>query len=108
VTGFCVVGALGVCISFAGTYYPASIRATGIGWAIGVGRLGSIAGPILGGILLTLNLSSEALFGVFAIPAMLAVICSACLRRSPEQAGPKDDYPRNPIIGARAVNDARG
>jgi len=108
VTGFCVVGALGACISFAGTYYPSSIRATGIGWGIGLGRLGSIAGPILGGILLTLNLSSEALFSVFAIPAILAVICSACLRRSPEQGGPRDDHPRNSMIGAQAINDAKG
>ena len=108
VTGFCVVGALGVCISFAGTYYPSSIRATGIGWGIGIGRLGSIAGPILGGILLTLNLSPEALFAVFAIPALVAVICSACLRRSAEQGGPRNDYPHDTTIGAQAINDARG
>jgi AAHS family 4-hydroxybenzoate transporter-like MFS transporter len=108
VTGFCVVGALGACISFAGTYYPSSIRATGIGWGIGIGRLGSIAGPVLGGILLTLNLSSEALFSVFAIPAIFAVICSACLRRSPEQRASKDDYPHGPGIDAQAINDARG
>jgi MFS transporter, AAHS family, 4-hydroxybenzoate transporter len=107
VTGFCVVGALGACISFAGTYYPSSIRATGIGWGIGVGRLGSIAGPILGGILLTLNLSSERLFSVFAVPAMLAVICSACLRRSPEQEGPENDGSRSRTIGVQAINDAR-
>jgi len=86
-TGFFVVGALGSCISFAGTYYPPAIRATGIGWAIGVGRLGSILGPIVGGILLTLNVGSQVLFGVFAIPAMLAVICSTCLRSSSEQSG---------------------
>jgi len=108
VTGFFVVGALGVSISFAGTYYPSSIRATGVGWGIGIGRLGSIAGPILGGTLLTLNLSSEALFRVFAIPAILAVICSVCLRRSPEQAGPNNNRPRNPTIGAQAINDAGG
>jgi AAHS family 4-hydroxybenzoate transporter-like MFS transporter len=108
VTGFFVVGALGVCISFAGTYYPSSIRATGLGWAIGIGRLGSIAGPILGGILLTLNLGSEALFSVFAIPAMLAVICAACLGRSSKQLVSKDDYPHSPRIGARANNDAAG
>ena len=90
ITGFCVIGALGACLSFAGTYYPTSVRATGVGWAIGIGRLGSILGPVVGGTLLTLNLSSEALFSIFAIPAMLGVICSACLRRSPEQSESKD------------------
>jgi benzoate transport len=107
-TGFFVVGALGSCIAFAGTYYPPTIRATGIGWAIGVGRLGSILGPVVGGILLALNLSSQVLFGVFAIPAMLAVICSACLSSSSEQSGLKDDYAQSPKIGAQAINDVKG
>ena len=103
-----VAGALGSCIAFAGTYYPPTIRATGIGWAIGVGRLGSILGPVVGGILLALNLSSHVLFGVFAIPATLAVICSVCLRRAPERSGMTDDYAHSPKMGAQAINDVRG
>jgi MFS transporter, AAHS family, 4-hydroxybenzoate transporter len=41
---------------FAASAYPASTRSTGIGWALGVGRLGGIAGPIVGGALLALGL----------------------------------------------------
>jgi MFS transporter, AAHS family, 4-hydroxybenzoate transporter len=89
VTGFCVVGALGACISFAGTYYPARTRATGIGWAMGVGRLGSILGPVVGGVLLTLDLTSEALFRLFSAPALLAVVCCLLLKRL--SAGPMAD-----------------
>jgi len=41
---------------FAASVYPANRRSTGIGWALGVGRLGGIAGPIVGGALLALGL----------------------------------------------------
>jgi AAHS family 4-hydroxybenzoate transporter-like MFS transporter len=41
---------------YAAAIYPAATRSTGIGWALGVGRLGGIAGPIIGGALLGLGL----------------------------------------------------
>jgi AAHS family 4-hydroxybenzoate transporter-like MFS transporter len=41
---------------FAASVYPAATRSTGIGWALGVGRLGGIAGPIVGGVLLAIGL----------------------------------------------------
>ena len=40
---------------FCASIYPAATRSTGIGWALGVGRLGGIAGPIVGGFLLALG-----------------------------------------------------
>jgi MFS transporter, AAHS family, 4-hydroxybenzoate transporter len=40
---------------FCASIYPAETRSTGIGWALGVGRLGGIAGPIVGGALLALG-----------------------------------------------------
>ncbi len=60
-------------------YYPAAtriyeteIRATGIGWAIGAGRFGAIAGPALFGILSDLNLSNGSLFILFSIPLLIS------------------------------------
>ena len=41
---------------FAASVYPAEMRSTGIGWALGVGRIGGIAGPIVGGVLLGIGL----------------------------------------------------
>jgi hypothetical protein len=35
-----------------GKLYPARMRTSGLGWALGIGRLGGIAAPILGGFLL--------------------------------------------------------
>jgi benzoate transport len=102
VTGFCVVGALGACISFACTYYPARIRATGIGWAMGVGRLGSILGPVVGGVLLTLDLTPEALFRLLSVPALLAVICCLLLKRSSAGSVAGDDAERTDIASGIA------
>ena len=45
--GFCVVGSQIGANALASTFYPAAARATGIGWALGIGRLGAIAGPLL-------------------------------------------------------------
>jgi MFS family permease len=60
-------------------YYPAAtriyeteIRATGVGWAIGAGRFGAIAGPALFGMLSDLNLSSGNLFILFSIPLLIS------------------------------------
>jgi MFS transporter, AAHS family, 4-hydroxybenzoate transporter len=48
--------------ALAGWYYPAFIRSTGLGWAIGMGRLGSIAGSLLGGLFLTLQWQPRTIF----------------------------------------------
>lgn len=51
--------------------YPTEIRTTGIGWAIGAGRLGAILGPIVAGYLIASGLSIAGNFFVFAIPVIL-------------------------------------
>jgi AAHS family 4-hydroxybenzoate transporter-like MFS transporter len=54
--------------------YPQNIRAAGVGWQIAVGRLGSIAGPLIGGQLLSRNFDPQSIFVIVAIPAFLAAI----------------------------------
>lgn len=65
------------------TYSP-DVRATGLGWALGIGRLGGILGPLLGGYLLSLHLPFSAYFVTFAIPAVLAAVCAVALRARPD------------------------
>ena len=48
--------------------YPTEIRSTGIGWAIGLGRFGAVAGPIIAGYLITAGFDMSANFMIFAIP----------------------------------------
>ncbi|HET6143139.1 MAG TPA: MFS transporter [Candidatus Acidoferrales bacterium] len=53
----------------AATLYPTYIRSTGVGWGLGIGRIGSILGPIFGGIMLSLHLPLATIFLVAAVSA---------------------------------------
>jgi AAHS family 4-hydroxybenzoate transporter-like MFS transporter len=59
--------------------YPARIRSTGVGWALGVGRLGGIAGPAIGGTLLAFGLPPKEIFLLACGPALIAAICTFLL-----------------------------
>ena len=72
VLGFVVQGAQGGLSAVAATFYPISIRSTGIGWCLGVGRIGSIVGPILGGMMLKLDWTSREILLAGSIPALCA------------------------------------
>jgi len=48
--------------------YPTSMRSTGIGWSIGLGRFGAVAGPAAAGYLIASGLDMSANFYIFAIP----------------------------------------
>ena len=52
--------------------YPASVRATGIGWAVGIGRFGAVLGPLLFGLLSEANLSTGLLFLIFSAPLLVS------------------------------------
>ncbi len=54
--------------SAASKVYPTEIRSTGIGWAIGLGRLGAVAGPAIAGYLIAAGFDMSANFIFFAIP----------------------------------------
>ncbi|AMM18578.1 4-hydroxybenzoate transporter (plasmid) [Burkholderia sp. PAMC 28687] len=53
-------------------FYTTAARATGVSWALGVGRVGSIIGSMTGGILLAALHSVSAAFVVFAVPVVIA------------------------------------
>jgi AAHS family 4-hydroxybenzoate transporter-like MFS transporter len=72
VLGFAVQGAQGGLSAVAATFYPISIRSTGIGWCLGVGRIGSIVGPFLGGVMLKLDWSPREILMAGSIPALCA------------------------------------
>lgn len=80
IAGFCIVGAQPAINALAATYYPTALRATGLGWSLGIGRLGSIAGPVVAGALIGMNWSTPALFLTAAVPAALSAIMVIALR----------------------------
>jgi AAHS family 4-hydroxybenzoate transporter-like MFS transporter len=81
VAGFCVVGGQIAANALAAGFYPTSIRASGVGWALGIGRVGSIVGPLVGGVLMTLKWSTGAVFMAAAAAAMCAALAAFSLSR---------------------------
>ena len=72
-TGVGISGAQAGLNALSGAAYPSLIRSTGSGWALGVGRLGNIFGPMLGGILLGAGLEGRYV--------LLSAVCRSQSRR---------------------------
>jgi len=81
VAGFCVVGGQIAANALAAAFYPTAVRATGVGWALGIGRIGSIIGPLVGGILLSLKWSAAEVFVTAAGAALCAALAALALSR---------------------------
>ncbi|MBR0971354.1 MFS transporter [Bradyrhizobium japonicum] len=79
--GFFLVGGHIAAIALAATYYPTMARSTGVGWAIGFGRIGSIVGPLIGGIMLARGVDAQSLFIAAAVPALVASVAALVLAR---------------------------
>lgn len=71
IVGASTLGTQLVAYAYAGGYYPASIRATGVGFASGIGRIGAIFGPVLIGWLVSLNLPLEQNFLVIGLAGLI-------------------------------------
>ena len=56
--------------ALSGRVYPPAIRSTGAGWATGAGRIGTIAGPLLGGAILALGGSGRDILAAATLPAL--------------------------------------
>jgi AAHS family 4-hydroxybenzoate transporter-like MFS transporter len=70
--GFCVIGGQNSANALTSEFYPTAIRSTGVGWAFGIGRIGSIVGPLLGGVLLSFAGDARCVFWAAAVPALIA------------------------------------
>lgn len=67
--------------AFASGFYPTHCRATGVSWSNAVGRSGSVIGSVVGGWLMSLNLSSLEIMSLLAIPAILAAMALLLIQR---------------------------
>lgn len=79
--GFAIIGCQNCNNGLSAALYPTEIRATGVGWANAVGRAGSIIGPGIGGIMLSLGSNIGLIFIAAAVPAMLACLAVLALTR---------------------------
>jgi AAHS family 4-hydroxybenzoate transporter-like MFS transporter len=74
VWNFCQVGGQTGINNLATLSYPPEMRSSGIGWAGGVGRLGGIVFPFLGGLALAAALPLQTIMIATAVPAILVAL----------------------------------
>ena len=87
--GFCIVGGQIAANALTAGFYPTSVRSTGVGWARGIGRIGSIIGPLVGGALLTAKWSTGSVFMAAATAAFCAALAAFSLSRLAGMSGSK-------------------
>lgn len=84
--GFCISGSQVGANALSASFYPTDCCATGVSWANGVGRIGSVLGSMGGGAMLAMQLSLPTVFLLVGIPALLAGVLMLGFGRS--QAAP--------------------
>ena len=90
VAGILTVGSQMCAVSLSASYYESALRSTGVGWALGLGRIGAIIGPVIGGVLIAQHVATPTLFliaGAVSLGASAAVfgIARITRRRNPTQ-----------------------
>jgi AAHS family 4-hydroxybenzoate transporter-like MFS transporter len=80
IAGWCVVGSQPGLNALAASYYPTYIRSTGVGAGLGVGRMGAIVGPLIGGYFISMQWTTQDIFMAAAIPALISAIVMVALR----------------------------
>ncbi|MFT3690983.1 MFS transporter [Paenirhodobacter sp.] len=79
-TGCFVFSAQVLVYAFTAANHPPGIRATALGMSAGVGRLGAITGPLLGGTLVSMGIGHPWGFYVFAVVGLLGAVALATTR----------------------------
>ena len=80
VMGIALQGGFNALYPIAARVYPDEVRATGIGWAMGIGRIGAFAGPLIGGWALAAHLPLVGVFGIFCVPLLVAALAVRRIR----------------------------
>jgi MFS transporter, AAHS family, 4-hydroxybenzoate transporter len=78
--GMTIIGSQTGANATCGAIYPARMRASGIGWALGIGRVGGIVAPALGGYLLSAGVAPPRIFLCGGVFALIAAAATALLR----------------------------
>jgi AAHS family benzoate transporter-like MFS transporter len=82
VAGLGSVGTQILVNGYVAVHYPATVRATALGWALGVGRSGAIVGPLFGGWVLASGIGFEWNFYGFAVPALAGALLIGLVPRT--------------------------
>lgn len=84
--GYVLMSGNAGCFALGAAHYPTPIRATGVSWVFGIGRVGAILGAGSGAIITGWGWTITDIFILLAVPVMLAAIAIHCKRRSMDKA----------------------
>lgn len=82
VLGAFIFGSMAGLYAFAPAIYSAAVRTTGMGWAIGIGRIGAILAPLIAGMLLDGGWQAPQLYYAYGLPLIAAMLAVLALRQS--------------------------
>lgn len=80
--GFFASAAAGALLAVSAETYPADARATGVGWALGIGRIGAVVGPTAAGLLVARGWPTGEIYLAIAAPFVLAAVLVLLLART--------------------------
>jgi MFS transporter, AAHS family, 4-hydroxybenzoate transporter len=66
-------------IALSADYYPVTIRSTGVGWATGIGRLGSVTGPLVVGLMVAAQWDVPTIFAVAGGSVLIGAAASTAM-----------------------------
>jgi AAHS family 4-hydroxybenzoate transporter-like MFS transporter len=96
--GMTIIGSQTGANATCGKLYPARMRTSGLGWALGIGRLGGIAAPVLGGYLLARGLKPTHIFLSACLFAIIAAVATGMLKLRGTRA---ESLTGRPAVSAR-------
>lgn len=88
VVGLGTSGTQTLIYGFVANYYPTTVRGAGVAWCAGFGRLGGVAGPAVGGLLVAAGLSLNAIFYILAGIAVLGMVLALVVPEPREPSSP--------------------
>jgi MFS transporter, AAHS family, 4-hydroxybenzoate transporter len=99
-SGMTIIGSQTGANAACGKLYPARMRTSGLGWALGIGRLGGIAAPILGGYLLGTGMAPTHIFLSACLFAVIAAVATGLLALRGASTEPLAGQPRSASAGS--------
>lgn len=88
VAGVGSIGTANLMNVYVTSFYAVRSRATALGWTLGIGRIGAVLGPVIGGVLLGVGLDAAWNFYLFSAVAVLGAIAVALVPRAKEPVEP--------------------
>ncbi|HUC60335.1 MAG TPA: MFS transporter [Alphaproteobacteria bacterium] len=80
--GFCVIGGQNCANALSAIFYPTAMRSTGVGWCLGIGRVGAIVGPLVAAFLISLKWPTASIFLLGGLPLALACVAIVIMSRT--------------------------